>query len=260
MVFSSKKFALLAVVLLASCLGCTPRENHKQAENIVADNASASSAASKLPEDIDGVWVSKKYLLSLKANKTPFAANPESFEINREEERFTWTNFHESYWREIYSSGVENDHYFMVVSQPEDPDTSAGYVAFAIEEGELNFIEGEIAEQIDEPFIKIPSSLPQYANTLLLAGKYKDAKGNHYEFSEEGTATWPNLRFSYELVLDSSEAGCPYVSTDLKDADGNPKRFGYTWQADSLLIYEIVEGGDFPISCASKPYLQLTKE
>jgi hypothetical protein len=252
-----KRLMLMLFVFSSSMFAVEPKEDFSLDKN--ADISKSSSGTQRL-EIIDGIWVSEKYLASLKTNKTPFKGNPESFEINTEGKKLKWTNFHEGYWRNIFAYGKEKNNYFLKVSEPESSSSNMELVRFSIENGALIFSEGSIVEQINERFIKIPSDLSEYANKLILSGSYKDAEGKRYKFTEEGNAIWPELTFDYKLVLDSSEAGCPYINANIKDNQGHPKRFGYKWGSEFLYIFEIVEDGDAPISCAKEPHLKLVKE
>ena len=238
-------------------MGCSPKEKLSGDEFKSANKPSALDADNV--KSVDGFWVSEKYLLTLKTSKNPFSGNPESIEINTKEKKLKWTNFHEGYWRNIFEYGKENDSHFLKVSEPESSSTKSTTVYFTVKDDALTFNGSGIVEQLNERFIKIPSELPEYANKQILAGKYRDAEGKLYEFTENGNAIWPELAFDYELILDSTEASCPYINSSIKESDGYPKRFGYEWQSENLYIFEIVEAGDAPISCAKDAYLKLVR-
>ncbi|RYY76065.1 MAG: hypothetical protein EOO52_00615 [Gammaproteobacteria bacterium] len=264
MIFKSNNNLVSFLVLSALLVGCKPNEKPEPlqptTENTPVIPTTPAVIEIRKLENIDGFWVPEKYLDSLRATRNPFSGSPESIEINTVDNKIKWTNFHEGYWRNIFEYGVKNDSYFLKVSEPESSTLIQEPVYFVFDNGALIFNERGIVDQINERFTKIPVELPKYANQQILAGKYKDEKGKQYEFTESGKAIWPGLSFEYEFVLDSSEADCPYINSSVKKADGSLKRFGYKWESEVLFIFEIVEDGGAPISCAKDAYLKLIKK
>ncbi len=255
MMSGSKQNILLLMILCSLFVSCSPKKSPEQ-NNLNAQESSSASVVQHLA-NIDGFWVSEKYLATLKTNKAPFNGNPETLEIDTKGKKLKWTNFHEGYARNIFEYGKEN---LLKVSEPESSKPETEVVRFSIEGEAIVFKEGRLVDQKNERFIKIPSDLPNYANTLILSGRYKDAEGKSYSFTEEGNAVWPGLTFDYDLVLDSTEAACPYISSSIKDDEGYPKSFGYKWDSEFLYIFDIVEDGEAPISCAKEPFLKLVRE
>jgi hypothetical protein len=264
MIFKSKNSLVNFLVLCALLTSCKPSETLESPQPTIENKPVIPTAPAAIEirklENIDGFWVLEKYVNSLRATKNPFSESPESIEINTVDNKIKWTNFHEGYWRNIFEYGVRNDSYFLKVSEPESSTAVQEPIYFAFDNNALIFSERGIVDQINERFIKIPIELPKYANQQILAGKYKDAKGKQYEFTESGKAIWPSLTFEYEFVLDSSEADCPYINSNIKKADSSHKRFGYKWDSEHLNIFEILENAGAPISCAKDAYLKLTKK
>ncbi len=248
--------ALLVLSMLFA--GCAPKERPENPT--ISSESTSSSKKSNTLENIDGFWVTEKYLSTLAVNKTPLYGNPESIEINIIEKKIKWTNYHEGYSRNIFEYEKVNSLYRLMVSEPESLDSEAKPFFFQYENGALVFIEAGIVEQVNERFIRIPTNLPTFVNKQILSGKYIDSEGNHYEFTDNGKAIWPNSSFDYEIILDSTEASCPYISSSMEDSDGSPKSFGYKWESEYLYIFEIVEGEDAPISCAKEALLKLAKK
>lgn len=258
MMSGRKQNVLLLTFFCALFVSCSPQKSSEQNNSNTQESSSAPVVQNLT--NIDGFWVSEKYLAALKTNKAPFNENPETLEIDTKGKKLKWTNFHEGYARHIFEYRKENDFYMLKVSEPESSKPEAEVVRFSIEGEAIIFNEGRLVDQKNERFIKIPSELPDYANKLILSGRYKDAEGKSYIFTEQGNAIWPELTFDYDLVLDSTEAACPYISSSMKDDEGYPKSFGYKWDAEFLYIFDIVEDGDAPISCAKEPFLKLVRE
>lgn len=254
MIFLRKITILLPLLGCTFLLSCKP----KPEENKTVTIDSSSSSIQQL-ENINGIWVAQKYLDSLTSNRNPFNENPESLEIDIQNKKLIWTNFHEGYERNIFEYGRDQNVNYLKVSEPESSSADAELERFTIENGAIIFSTGKIVDQINERFTRIPSALSNYANKLILSGNYKDSDGKHYEFTESGSAIWPEQKFGYEFVLDSSEADCPYINSSIKDDNGYPKRFGYKWESETLNIFDIVENNEAPISCAKEPFLKLTK-
>jgi hypothetical protein len=266
MIFKSKISFAISLALCGIITSCSPREEPVQPPPVtdsqpapVVEDIPAVVEIAEL-EDIDGIWVPEKYVESLKATKNPFIGSPESIEINMHEQRLKWTNFHERYWRNIFDYGINEGRHFLKISEPESSNVVKEPVFFSLDNEAMIFNERGIVDQVNERFIKISVDLPKYANQQILAGKYKDKKGKLYEFTEDGKAVWPKLSFDYEVVLDPTEANCPYINSSIKEADGHPKRYGYKWDAEDLHIFEIVDGQGAPISCSKNAYLTLSKK
>lgn len=258
MIFTGKNTVTLLLMLSALLVGCSSKEKSEKESSSVANTSSSQGSGSL--EDIDGFWVSEKYISALIAKKTPFAGNPEFIEIDVEMGKLEWTNFHEAYHRNIFGYGWEGNRYYLKVSGPDSTDSLSEQFHFSFDGGALVFSEAGIVEQFDERFVKITSELPVYANKQILAGKYRDSEGKPYEFTENGQAIWPELSFDYKFVLDSTEANCPYIYSTVKDGNELPRLFGYKWEAEHLYIYEIIESEEAPISCAAEAFLTLVKE
>lgn len=235
----------LATALMASCGSNKPAE--KQA-----------ALKPSVLETLNGTWVAEKYLNALKANKSPFADTPDCVIFNAAEKKLTWTSFHESFDQVVAGSGQENNLYFLNVTAPQTTEPPVKKVNFSLANDILIFLEPGITHRTNERFVKINDTLPKHANKLLLAGKYKDSEGNFFEFTEDGQAKWPTMSFKYTFILDSSEANCPYINTDIQNGSGSIVRFGYKWVAGQLYFFDIT-AEDAPISCSKLPIFSLSK-
>lgn len=246
-----KMLTLLCLVMPLGLAACS-------SNNAAQKQAAKAELKPSLLETIDGVWVAEKYLSALKANKTPFVDHLESITVRAADKKLTWTNYHEGYGQAIGDSGQEGNLYFVSVAAPESTEPNFKKVHFSLLDNALIFLESGITGQTNTRFVKINEDLPQHANKLLLAGKYKDSEGNNYEFTADGKANWPNMSFSYTFVLDPSEATCPYINTSIRKGEGETVRFGYKWLAGQLYFFDIT-ADEAPISCAKLPLFSLTK-
>lgn len=237
---------LAAPALLAGCSSTPP-----------AKQPTAELKPSVL-ETLNGTWVSEKYLTAIKANKTPFVDTPESLSFSASEKSLNWTNFHEGYKQIINEAGMEANLYFLTVGAPESSEPVFKKVHFSLLNNSIIFLEPGVTQSTNQRFVKINQDLPQYANKLILAGKYKDSEGNFYEFTEDGQAKWPTMSFTYTFVLDQSEANCPYINTNIQNGSGEIVRFGYKWVAGQLYFFDIT-AEDAPISCSKLPIFSLSK-
>lgn len=238
---------LLAPALLTGCSSNPPSQNQAKTE-----------AKPSALDTINGTWVNEKYLSALKASKTPFASEPESITFSATEKKLTWTNFHEGFSQAISESGLEKNLYFLSVGAPESTEAKFTKVHFSLADNVLIFLEPGITKRTNERFVKINEELPQHANKLILAGKYKDSAGNFYEFTEAGQAKWPTMSFTYTFVLDPSEANCPYINTSIQNGAGEAVRFGYKWVAGQLYFFDITSE-EAPISCSKLPIFSVSK-
>lgn len=241
--------SLICLTTPAILSGCS---SNKPAEN-------SAAAKPSVLETLNGTWVSEKYLTAIKASKTPFVETPESISFSASEKKLTWSNFHESYGQVINEAGIEDKLHYLSVGTPESTDPAFKKVHFSLLNNGIIFLEPGVAAQTNQRFVKINEDLPQHANKLILAGKYKDSEGNFYEFTDNGQAKWPTMSFTYTFVLNSSEANCPYINTNIQNGSGEIVRFGYKWVAGQLYFFDITKEESFPISCSTLPIFSLSK-
>jgi hypothetical protein len=230
----------------------------------------ACIASGKLTiEQIDGQWVRKKYLDSLRSTLSQFSERPENILISGKNHRLNWTNYHEGAWRKILRIELSKDGYVLVVGQWEvDSPVPSEILKIPFKPTmdqtgkivSIEFLDNSLAINKKEPFVRLTVPLEEHANELLLVGQYVDQKGKQYTFSKEDVASWPDRTFSYKLPLDSSEAGCDYFQTSDPNEPGRYKRFGFKWKGDRLDLFNIVYDRDYiPIACEGQPFATLVR-
>jgi len=220
-------------------------------------------------EQLDGQWVRKKYLDSLRSNRSQFSEQTENILISAKTNRLSWTNYHEGSWRRILRIELSKNGYVLVVGQWEiDSPVPSEILQIPFKptmdyQGKIvsiEFLDNSLASSKNEPFVRLSVPLEEYANELLLVGQYIDQKGKQYTFSKEGVASWPDRSFSYKLPLDSSEAGCDYFQTNDPKEPGNYKRYGFKWKGNRLDLFTIVYSrDDIPIACEDHPFVSLVR-
>src|ERR1044071_3526459 len=117
---------------------------------------------------LDGHWVRKKYIDSIKSTRSPFAMDPESISISANEHKLNWTNYHEGSWRKILRIELVGGAYFLIVGpwEVESPKSNeilripinpkidrAGKIV------SIEFPDNSLARSTKEPFIRLPLSL-----------------------------------------------------------------------------------------------------
>jgi hypothetical protein len=119
------------------------------------------------------------------------------------------------------------------------------------------FLNNTIVEHAQEPFFRLDLPLEKLIGQIVLAGIYQDEKGQQYTFEESGTAIWPDLSFSYEVALDSTEAFCDYFLVNYEKNRVNTKTYGFKWVSNKLELFEI-KSKEWGVNCADKPFAILT--
>ena len=185
------------------------------------------------------------------------------------------TTYHEASWRRILSVGARE----IVASPLEDPDGTPEHIPLA---GSRSRIYVALWPHTRVTYRRIDTDPETYARRVVLAGTYKDAKGERYRFTETGewTAGTAAPR-NYHVSLDTSEACCDYfVVTQegrVPSAEGpassaplgprpsslgplaTDERHGFRWKDGKLQLFRVIlDPKGCPISCAKTPYAVLT--
>lgn len=245
---------------------------------VLAGAALASPAARSAPParalaaaDLEGDWLSARFLDAVRATRAPVGApDPLAFSVKKHGSgwRLVATSFHEGYWRTLAAVEARPDGTYAFVVGPMEHEP-AGPKELARLPVSVTFgpagpeaVTGKIwdGEGGKVTFRRLPAPRTAYVNRLVLAGAYRDEEGRRWEFAETGEARWPNETFRYELNLDSSEAGTDYLTRpDASEPDGR-RRIGFAWKDGALRLSYVVYDRDYPISAASRPFAVLRPE
>lgn len=266
-----RKFCIVAVAYLFSAVLFS--------NTLFSSLALAQTAAPRKDRvflrDVEGIWINEPYMKALAQTRSPHAAAkkaaPVVIAIKREGRAvpIVITDFNKASIQAVLD--VEPDgkpgSYRLVVA-PDDKPVSSQEVKFIPFEGTKNAAGGFDRLRVAEPvfmkgkwseYLPMPGELSPSLNRIVIAGKYKDEKGQDWEFTEAGEARWPDLKFVYELSLNDPAAGCEYLQTeDIRDGNEN-KRFGYAWKGGKLSVFPARLAGK-KVICEAKPLAVLTPQ
>jgi hypothetical protein len=213
--------------------------------------------------DFAGEWVVKNYIDEVQRTRTPHQAwSPVpwalSFSVVKQGSGY---EFNSTTLNEGGLSGAilrveptqQMDALLLVVAEREDQ------VLLRLESGyhrPIGIVRAEDSRGKSELFVRLPGTLDQYVNRIILAGKYRDRSGEEYSFDESGEARWPGKTFKYDISLNPQEAGCEYFQHDDSDGVGGRKRYGYRWNKEELELYGVnyIASVDCVICCDPKPF------
>jgi len=274
------RFALL--VVLAALALPAPAQNKPQ-------EAAAARRDRVFLKDVEGIWINETYLAALGALKSPHAAArkaaPLVIVIRRDGRAYpiVVTDFRTASLQAVLD--VEPDGkpgaYRLVVGADDKPMSSSDvkYIRFQatrnaqgkfdrLRIAEPDFMKGKWAV-----YVALDQELNPQLNRLVIAGKYRDAKGEPWSFSEAGEAVWPGQTFNYELSLNDPGAGCEYFQVESAGAatgQGNnadpPRRagvdrnrYGFAWNGGKLSIFAARLAGK-KVLCDARPLAELTPQ
>ena len=239
-------------------------------------------------KDVEGIWINESYLSVLAALKSPHAAArktpPVVIAIRREGRAYpiVITDFHKASLQAVLDLEPDGKPgaYRLVVGADDKPTSSSEvkYIRFEAAKNaqgkferlriaEPDFMKGKWAD-----YVPIAGELSPQLNRFVIAGNYRDEKGQTWNFSESGEATWPGQKFNYELSLNDPGANCDYLQVESADksVDGDKganekkgvddkKRFGYGWKGGKLSIFTARLAGN-KVVCDAKPVAVLAPQ
>lgn len=225
--------------------------------------------------DIEGIWINEPYMKALAQSRSPHAAAkkaaPVVIALKREGRAvpIVVTDFNKASIQVVLD--VEPDGkpgFYRLVVAPDDKPVSSKEVKYIPFEGTRNAQGGFDRLRVAEPtfmkgrwseYLPMPGELSPSLNRIVIAGKYKDEKGQAWEFTDAGEARWPDQTFVYELSLNDPAAACEYLQTeDIRDGNEN-KRFGYAWKGAKLSIFPARLAGK-KVVCDARPLAVLTPQ
>jgi hypothetical protein len=216
-------------------------------------------------KNIQGTWTREKYIGSVRASRSPLSESPESVII--EDEKLTWTNYHEGSWRKIVlvEKSKSSGFYQLLVGkwEVESPDVELAEMPFTPMKDRhgkveaLIFHDDSIIAHVEERFVRIPVPLEQWVAQIVLVGSYADEEGNNYRFDESGVAHWPGRSFTYEVVVDSFMASCDYFLVDHDKNPVNTRTIGFKWSGGKLELFETKDEEECLV-CEERPFVVLT--
>jgi len=226
--------------------------------------------------DVEGTWISKAYLEQLQATRSPHAAGtrtpPLVIKVQREERSYPIliTDFHNVVMQFLIEvePNKKPGAYRLVVA-PEDGVVSSADVIYMPFTGEKNeqgkfdtlvIAEPFIGKGKKMTFVRLPETLENQINRVVIAGKYKDREGRSYEFTQAGEAVLPDRRFAYEVALDVKAGNCDLVHSHRERAPEGKERLGFAWKAGELQLFNTKALPEDRYACEAKPFLILTPQ
>ncbi len=227
-------------------------------------------------KDIEGIWINEAYLSVLAAVKSPHAAAkktpPLVIAVRREGRSYpiVVTDFNKASLQAVLD--IEPDGkpgaYRLVVGAEDKPMSSKDVKYIRLEGAkdaqgkfdrlriaEPDFMKGKWAN-----YVPLSGELSPRLNRFVIAGDYRDEKGQTWTFTESGEARWPEQKFNYELSLNDPGANCDYLQSESASAsEADKKRYGYGWKGGKLSIFGARLAGK-KVICDKKPMAVLTPQ
>jgi hypothetical protein len=224
--------------------------------------------------DLQGTWISKAYMDRLKVSRSPHATARRTpalmVKIDKQERSFPIlvTNFQDAALQ--YLIEVEPDvkpNFYRMVAAAEDGVVNASDVTYIYFSGvrnadgkfdTLSIADPHFAKRKFHPFVRLPEPLDAVVNRMAIAGKYTDAQGRGYEFTEEGDAILPERRFVYEVSLDPRSADCEILQSHREREAQGQNRLGFAWAGGQLQLFNVKNVKKDRYACEGKPFAVLT--
>jgi hypothetical protein len=274
--FGRARCAALLFVVFVQLVGAAGAQDKPPAP----DPAAAQPPVRSIPKerifvrDIQGTWISKRYLDALRTLRAPHAAARKTpalvIKVEKEERSYPilTTDFQRAVLQFLLDvePGLKPGSYRMVAA-PEDRTISASEVTYIDFRGarnadgkleELAIAEPKFAKRKYVTFVRLPDPLDVVVDRLVIAGKYHDEQGRAYEFSEAGDAVLPDRQFAYELSLDPRNANCELLQSRRdREPQGN-ERIGFEWRGARLRLFQVIATGKNRYACQRRPFAVLT--
>jgi hypothetical protein len=276
-------FALLAAPVLAQeKSGVAPAGTAAPTPDAKSPAPSTKSPASSTKskgrvymKDLEGTWISRDFVERLRATRAPHAlarqATGIAIKIQQEGRSYPIliTNFQRAVLEAIIDiePDAKPNSYRLVLAQSNGAVSSKDvtYVYFRGERNAdgrfetLSIAEPNFAKKRFLTYLRLNDPLDNFVNRAVIAGKYKDAEGRAYEFSETGEAVLPDRSFAYEVSLDPTTANCELIQNHSEREPDGTDRIGFEWKGPELRLFK-VSGSKPPFKCDSKPFAVLTRQ
>ena len=227
-------------------------------------------------KDLQGTWIARDYLERLRNLRAPHAtarqATGIAIKIQQEGRGYTiiFTNFQKAIQNYVIDiqPDVKPGSYRLAVAKEDRSGISASELTYVYFRGErdangvfqtLSIAEPNFAKKRFLTYLRLNEPLETFVNRAVLAGKYRDAEGQNYEFTDAGEAILPDRTFQYEISLDPSRASCELITSHAERDPAGKERIGFAWKGAALQLYEVT-GKNPPFKCRSSPFAVLTRE
>jgi hypothetical protein len=227
-------------------------------------------------KDIEGTWIARDYVERLRASRAPHAtarqATGIAIKIQREGRSYPIliTDFRHAVLQAVIDlqPGEKAKNYRLVLAKEDRPGISSDEVTYLPFRGErnaqgvfqtLSIAEPNFAKKRYLTYLRLNEPLDTFVNRLVLAGRYVDAEGAGYEFTEGGDALLPDRQFVYEISLDPGNAPCELIQSHAQREPEGKERIGFAWKGAALHLYAVT-GSKPPYKCSPKPFAVLKRQ
>lgn len=276
---------LIALSLLAApvlvVLASVPAAAQEQAADPEASPAEPKAPVSRHPgrvylKDLQGTWIARDYLERLRNLRAPHATARQAtgIAIKIDQDARTWpiliTNFQKAILN--YIIDVQPDtkpgSYRLAVAKEDRAGLSSTELTYIYFRGErdangvfqtLSIAEPNFARKRFLTYLRLNEPLETFVNRAVLAGQYRDAEGQSYEFTEGGEAILPDRTFQYEVSLDPGRARCELIISHRERESEGEERIGFRWKGATLQLFEVT-GKKPPYKCRAAPFAALTRQ
>ena len=226
-------------------------------------------------KDVEGVWMTQKYMAALQATHSPRhaarQAQPIVIQVKKDNGVYPilTTNFQGAVLQFLIE--VEPDkrpHSWRLVTAKSEGIINAADVTYTYFTGkrgqggafeslalkETNFAKGRVTN-----FARLTDPLETFINKHTVAGKYKDDRGKAYEFGVEGDATLPDRKFAYEVPLDTTQANCDVMTSHHEKEPEGKEHIGFALKDNKLALYNVDVSVKGKWRCEAQPFVTLTR-
>jgi hypothetical protein len=227
-------------------------------------------------KDLLGTWIARDYLERLRNLRAPHATARQAagIAIKIQQQGSTYqiltTNFQKAILNFVIDiqPDAKPGSYRLAVAKEDRAALSASELTYIYFRGErdsngvfqtLSIAEPNFAKKRFLTYLRLSEPLETFVNRAVLAGKYRDAEGQSYEFTDAGEAILPDRTFQYEVSLDPSRASCELIISHLERAPEGKERIGFAWKGATLQLYEVT-GKNPPFKCKATPFAVLSRQ
>lgn len=227
-------------------------------------------------KDLEGTWIATDYVERLKKTRSPNTAGRKggvAIKIQREGPVYPilFTNFQRAVLQSVIDvqPDLKPKSYRLAVAKEDRGAVNAADLSYVYFRGERDAGGTFKTLSISEPIFakgkflayqRLDGQLEQFVNATVIAGRYADAQGRAYEFSEGGDAVLPDVKFAYEVSLDAkAAANCDLLESHRERDPQGKQRIGFAWKGDKLELFKVA-GAKAPYKCEAQPYAVLSRQ
>lgn len=273
---SARRFLAVSLLVMFASIPAVAQEQPADPEARPEPKPTSKHRGRVYLKDLQGTWIARDYLERLRNLRAPHATARQAtgIAIKIAQEGPTYpiliTNFQKAILN--YVIDIQPDakpgSYRLAVAKEDRAGLSLSDLTFINFRGErdangvfqtLSIAEPNFAQKRYLTYLRLNEPLETFVNRAVLAGKYRDADGQSYEFTDAGEAILPDRSFQYEVSLDPNRATCELIISHREREPQGKERIGFAWKGATLQLYEVT-GTKAPLKCKAAPFAVLTRE